>query len=55
MRPLPQACAYLGVSKSTLWRIIRRGDLRPIRYNKGASNGIMVFSRADLDAYIAAS
>ena len=46
------ACEYLGISRSSLSRLVRSGALRPIRYNRSARNGLMAFARADLDEYI---
>ena len=43
------AAAYLGASKSTLWRLAKRGAIRPIHLTAAT----VVFARADLDAYIA--
>lgn len=47
------AAAYLGVSRSTLWRLAKRGSVHPIKLNKAAPNGLLVFARADLDEYLA--
>lgn len=47
------ACRYLGVSKSTLYKLIVAGAIHPIKLNKGARNGKVVFAVADLEAYIA--
>lgn len=44
------AAAYLGASKSTLWRLAKRGAIHPIHLTAAT----VVFARADLDAYIAA-
>lgn len=47
------ACCYLGISKSALYNLIAAGRIHPIKLNKNAKNGKVVFSVADLEAYIA--
>lgn len=49
------AAAYIGVSKSSLYKAVRQGKLRPIKLNKAAKNGKAVFAVADLESYISAS
>ena len=49
------AAAYLGVSKSSLYKAVRQGRLRSIKLNKAARNGKAVFAVSDLEAYISAS
>jgi len=43
-----QASAYLGVSLSTLDRLVKAGKLSPLR----VSSKIVYFSLDDLDAYL---
>jgi hypothetical protein len=47
------ACRHLGVSKSSLYKLIWAGAIHPIKLTKGARNGKVVFAVADLEAYIA--
>ena len=49
------AAAYLGVSKSSLYKAVRQGRIHPIKLNKAAKNGKAVFAVSDLEAYISAS
>ncbi len=49
------AAAYLGVSKSSLYKAVRQGKIHPIKLNKAARNGKAVFAVSDLEAYISAS
>lgn len=51
----PEAAAYLGISESTLARIVKRRELRVLRLtNRGLSRkGVPVyFLTSDLDAYV---
>ena len=48
------AYLYLGISKSALYKLVADGLLHPIKLNKEARNGKVVFATADLEAYIAA-
>ncbi len=45
------ACHYLNVSRSTLYRLVRNGKLKPIHLGERAVG----YSYAQLDAYIAAA
>ena len=44
---------YLGVSKSALYKLIADGVIHPIKLNKNARNGKVIFSVAELEAYVA--
>ena len=44
-----QACAYLGVSRVTLWRLVHRDRGFPV-YKIGGSNR---YDKRDLDRYVA--
>ena len=46
------ACRYLGISKSSLYKLISSGVIRPIKLNRSAKNGKVVFAVSDLEAYI---
>lgn len=46
------AYRYLGISKSALYRLVASGTIHPIKLNKSAKNGKVVFAVADLEAYI---
>lgn len=48
-----EACMYLGISKSSLYKLIANDRIHPIKLNKSARNGKVVFSVADLESYIA--
>jgi excisionase family DNA binding protein len=43
-----RASAYCGVSATTLWRAMKRGDLRA----SGPTNSLVRFHRDDLDAWM---
>ena len=49
------AAAYLGVSKSSLYKAVRQGRIHPIKLNKAAKNGKAVFAVSDLENYISAN
>ena len=49
IRPTP-AAKQLGISKSTFWRLVRRGELKLFKISERTS-GIL---QGDLEAYIAA-
>lgn len=46
------ARAYLGVSRSFFYRLIKSDIIHPIRLTKGARNGKVVYAVAELDRYI---
>ena len=46
------ARAYLGVSRSFFYRLIKSDILHPIRLTKGVHNGKVVYAVAELDRYI---
>lgn len=48
-----EACALLGIDKSTLSRWVAAGKLNPA-YRAPGTNGAMVFNRDDIDALVAA-
>ena len=48
-----EACRYLGISKSALYKLIAEDRIHPIKLNKSARNGKVVFETAELEAYIA--
>jgi len=45
---LKEATALLGISMSTLWRIIQRGELPVVRVGRMSTR----IKQSDLDAYI---
>jgi len=47
-----KAAEYLGVSKCTLYRAARRGELTIYKVNPGAKNGLALISISDLDAFV---
>ena len=52
-RNTKEACAYLGVSRSFLYKLVREGRVHPIKLNSAAVNGMVVYSVDDLDVYVA--
>lgn len=49
---LGAASGYLGLAPRTVWRMVEKGTLRPIRFPKVRK---VLFDRADLDALVEAS
>jgi excisionase family DNA binding protein len=47
--PIPKAAALIGVSTSEVYRMLRRGELLPVRFGKG--RGLLV-RYSDLAAFI---
>lgn len=47
-----EAAAYIGCSRSFLYTLGLRGELKSIKLNKGATNGKVVYSISDLENYI---
>jgi excisionase family DNA binding protein len=44
----PRAESYTGLNRVTLWRLVKRGELRASKVGRAVR-----FSRADLDAFMA--
>lgn len=47
------ACRFLGCSSSTLSRLVRAGAVHPIKLTGDGRNSKVVFSIAELEAYVA--
>ncbi len=56
MMTMHEACRYLRISRTTMYRLIEAGEMKSVQYRPvGMKGGAKrMFKRSDLDAYIEA-